>query len=69
MQKTSLTSFAISWAKEQGLFENESFTSFASSGVATLLATTVISKTHQIGLIYDEVKAQWVCMACDATGY
>ena len=27
--------------------------SFSSSGVATLLATTVAGKTHMVGLIYD----------------
>ena len=43
--------------------------SFQSSGVATLLATTVISKTHHIGFIYDSVVAKWVCIAVDATGY
>jgi hypothetical protein len=44
-------------------------TSFASSGVATLLAGTVASKTHLSGFIYDSAKAAWVCMAVDATGY
>jgi len=43
--------------------------SFVSSGVATLLATTVISKTHHIGLIYDSAAAKWVCIAVDAVGY
>jgi hypothetical protein len=43
--------------------------SFVSSGVATLLATTVISKTHYVGLIYDSTAAKWVCIAVDATGY
>jgi hypothetical protein len=43
--------------------------SFTSSGVATLLATTVINKTHMVGLIYDSNKALWVCMAVDANGY
>lgn len=44
-------------------------TSFVSSGVATLLATTVISKTHYVLLRYDSTAAKWVCMAVDATGY
>lgn len=44
-------------------------TSFVSSGTATLLATTVISKTHYVGLLYDSTAAKWVCVACDATGY
>lgn len=43
--------------------------SFVSSGVATLLATTVISKTHWIKFIYDADAAKWVCIAVDATGY
>lgn len=43
--------------------------SFVSSGVATLLATTVISKTHLVGLVYDSAAAKWVCVAVDATGY
>ncbi len=37
------------------------------SGPATLLATTVISKQHWVGLIYDGTK--WTCFAVDATGY
>ena len=41
--------------------------SFQSSGVATLLATTVASKTHWVGLIYDGSK--WTCIAVDAAGY
>jgi len=43
--------------------------SFVSSGVATLLASTVASKTHMVGLIYDSVAAKFVCVAVDATGY
>jgi len=43
--------------------------SFVSSGVATLLATTVASKTHMVGLIYDSAAAKWVCVAVDAAGY
>ncbi|MBV9805186.1 MAG: hypothetical protein JO130_18455 [Solirubrobacterales bacterium] len=42
---------------------------FANSGVATLLATTVANKTHNIGLQYDGVRALWYCLAVDATGY
>lgn len=56
--KDNGTARAITWG-----------TSFVSSGSATLLATTVISKTHLIGLIYDSVTAKWVCQAVDATGY
>lgn len=43
--------------------------SFTSSGVATLLATTAISKQHTIGLMWDAAVSKWVCMAVDATGY
>lgn len=43
--------------------------SFQSSGVATLLATTVATKTHYVGLIYNSTTAKWICMAVDATGY
>jgi hypothetical protein len=43
--------------------------SFQSSGVATLPTTTVINKTHMVGLIYDSAAAIWVCVAVDATGY
>lgn len=43
--------------------------SFASSGVATLLATTVVSQTHLVGLIYDSADSKWVCMAVDEAGY
>lgn len=56
--KDNGTARAITWG-----------TSFVSSGVATLLATTVISKTHLTGLIYDSAAAKWVCMAVDAVGY
>jgi hypothetical protein len=44
-------------------------TSFISSGAATLLATTVVSKTHLIGFIYDAVKSLWICVAVDVNGY
>lgn len=43
--------------------------SFQSSGVATLLATTVINKTHYVGLRYDSAAAKWICLAVDAAGY
>lgn len=42
---------------------------FMSSGTATMLATTVVGKTHIEGYIYDSVVAKFVCMAVDATGY
>lgn len=44
-------------------------TSFQSSGSATLLATTVISKTHLSGFIYDSTVSKWVCIAVDSAGY
>lgn len=56
--KDNGTARAITWGPK-----------FLSSGVATLLATTVISKTHLVGLIYDSAAAKWVCVAVDATGY
>jgi len=43
--------------------------SYVASGVATLPTTTVISKTHLVGLIYDSAASKWVCVASDATGY
>jgi hypothetical protein len=56
--KDNGTARAIAWG-----------TSFASSGVATLLATTVANKTHLVGFIYDAVTTKFVCVAVDATGY
>jgi hypothetical protein len=44
-------------------------TSFQSSGVATLLATTSGTNTHMVGFIYDSVKAKFVCQAVDSVGY
>lgn len=43
--------------------------SFQSSGVATLLASTVISKTHHVGLVWDAAVSKWTCLACDSAGY
>jgi hypothetical protein len=43
--------------------------SFASSGVATLLATTSGTNTHLVGFVYDSEKAAFVCVAVDAVGY
>jgi hypothetical protein len=43
--------------------------SFLSSGVATLLATTVGGKTHHVGLIYDGAATVWRCVAVDSVGY
>lgn len=46
---------AITWANAK------------SSGVATLLSTTVANKTHWVGLAHDGTT--FVCLAVDATGY
>ncbi len=54
--KDNGTARAITWG-----------TSFVSSGVATLLATTVISKQHWVKLMWDG--SHWACLAVDATGY
>jgi hypothetical protein len=54
--KDNATARAITWGS-----------SFVSSGVATLLATTVASKQHWMGVMWDG--AHWACMAVDATGY
>lgn len=43
--------------------------SFTSSGVATLLASTVAGKQHTVGLIYSSATSTWICMAVDSTGY
>jgi hypothetical protein len=43
--------------------------SFVASGAAALPTTTVASKTHLVGFIYDAVAVKWVCVASDATGY
>lgn len=42
---------------------------YVNSGVASLPATTVIGKTHMIGLIYDSTAAIYVCLASDTVGY
>lgn len=49
------TARAITWANAQ------------SSGAGTLPTTTVISKTHWVGLIHDGTT--WTCLAADAIGY
>ena len=43
--------------------------SFISSGVGSLPTTTVASKTHLVGFIYDGVAAKWACVASDGAGY
>lgn len=42
---------------------------YVSSGVANLPSTTVISKTHHIGFVYDDAAAKWICLAADPNGY
>jgi hypothetical protein len=49
------TARAVTWSNAQ------------SSGVATLLSTTAIGKTHWVGLMHDG--SAWTCLAVDATGY
>lgn len=43
--------------------------SFQSSGVASLLANTVINKTHTVTLIWDAAVSKFVCMSVDMVGY
>lgn len=43
--------------------------SFQSSGVAALLATTVVNREHHVLLVYSPGVSKWVCLAADATGY
>jgi hypothetical protein len=43
--------------------------SFVASGAAALPTTTVASKTHLVGFIYDSVSARFVCVASDSAGY
>lgn len=56
--KDNGTARAIAWG-----------TSFLASGAAALPTTTVISKTHLVGFIYDGVATKWICVAADAAGY
>jgi hypothetical protein len=42
---------------------------FSYSGTAALLGTTVASRTHLSGFIYDAAAARWVCVGSDAAGY
>jgi hypothetical protein len=53
--KDNGTARAVTWPNAQ------------SSGAATLLSTTVINKTHWVGLVHDG--ATFTCLAVDATGY
>ena len=43
--------------------------SFVSSGVAPLLTTTVLTKTHLCSFLYDSAAAKWVAVATDDQGY
>lgn len=43
--------------------------SFLASGSTPLPTTTVVSKTHLIGFIFDSTAAKWVCVAADSAGY
>lgn len=56
--KDNGTARAITWGS-----------SFAASGISALPTTTVISKTHLVGFIYDSATAKWVCVAADTAGY
>lgn len=56
--KDNGTARAIAWGS-----------SFLASGAAALPTTTVISKTHLVGFIYDSTAAKWICVAADAAGY
>lgn len=56
--KDNATARAITWGS-----------SFLASGSVALPTTTVVSKTHHFGFIYDSVVAKWVILASDAVGY
>lgn len=38
-------------------------------GPATLLATTIANKVHEVALKYSSAKSKWICMASHTTGY
>ena len=44
-------------------------TAYSASGLGVLITTTVASKTHLIGFIWDNTAAKWVCSGSDPTGY
>ena len=56
--KDNGTAQAITWG-----------TLYISSGAGTLLTTTIATKTHMSGFIYNSASVKWVAMAVDATGY
>lgn len=56
--KDNATARALSWNS-----------AYAASGVAPLMTTTVISKTHTCLFVYNSTTSKWVQLAVDATGY
>lgn len=42
---------------------------FQSSGVASLLTSTIATKEHNVFFVYSSSISKWVCMAVDAAGY
>lgn len=42
---------------------------YVSTGVGTLLATTVVNKTHLMRFRYDSTATKWACISSDSTGY
>lgn len=42
---------------------------FISSGVASLIPTTIATKTHLMLFVYDTAAARFACMASDSSGY
>lgn len=43
--------------------------SFLASGVAPLLTTTILGKTHLCSFMYDSAAARWIALATDDVGY
>lgn len=44
-------------------------TNTVNTGVASFPTTTIVNKTHLIGLMYDSAAAKWAVSAADSTGY
>jgi hypothetical protein len=42
--------------------------SFASTGTASLVVSTVAGKVHYVGLIYNAIASTWDCVAADPIG-
>ena len=55
--------------KDNGTARAISWGSSFVSGPATLITTTVISKTHLNRFVYDAAAAKWVCIHSHAAGY